>query len=345
MEFFGEKLVIKLWETLAEKGVGSLLSPWQTGRDGKARNNLRREELLMLAQAEVDAADIRAGRKCLEKNGSLRLLTNKQSVDGTTEPHIVGRIEPTISLQSLAEVSIRNSATDEARREINTSKAVIYAEEVLSNDPQTPPDRSIDDDWIFTWRDYAGGVSTEDLQQLWGKVLAGEVKSPGSYSLRTLEFLRGLSKDEAEHISKLASFVIEGRIVRSLKQHLEAQGVTFGLLLAMQELGLLSGVEAVGLNTQYKSSVSERFTLALRSNGKVLVVENDDPSKVLKLEVYLLTGVGNQLLGLGSFPANLDYLRLAGKEIIKQGFTVQLADWVQTTENEGRYFNAEKLDA
>ena len=84
MEFFGEKLVIKLWETLAEKGVGSLLSPWQTIREGKARNNLRREELLMLAQAEVDTADIRAGRKRLEMDGGLRLLTNEQPTDGTT---------------------------------------------------------------------------------------------------------------------------------------------------------------------------------------------------------------------------------------------------------------------
>lgn len=345
MEFFGEKLVIKLWETLTEKGVGSLLSPWQIGREGKARNNLRREELLMLAQAEVDTADIRAGRKSFERDGSLRLLTNKLPADGTTEQYAGGIIEPTINFLSLADVSARNSATEEARREINASKAIIYAEEVLSNDPQTPPERSIDDDWLFTWRDYAGGVSTEDLQQLWGKVLAGEVKSPGSYSLRTLEFLRGLSKDEAEHISSLASFVIEGRIVRSLKPFLDEHGVTFNLLLAMQELGLLSGVEALGLTTSYKSLASERFVRALRSNGKVLVVENDDPSKVLTLEVYLLTGVGSQLLGLGSFPANIDYLRLAGKEIIKQGFAVQLADWVQMTENEGKYFNPEKLDA
>lgn len=242
-------------------------------------------------------------------------------------------------------MSVRNRATDEGRREINASKAVIYAEEVLSNDSQTPPDRPIDDDWLFTWRDYAGGVSTEDLQQLWGKVLAGEVKSPGTYSLRTLEFLRGLSKDEAEQISRLASFVIEGRIVRSLKQYLAEQGITFGLLLAMQELGLLSGVETTGLKAQYKSVDSERFVRALRSNGKVLVVENDDPSKVLELEVYLLTGVGSQLLGLGSFPTNLEYLRLVGNEVIKKGFSVQLADWVQTAENEGQYFNAEKLDA
>lgn len=73
MDFPGEKLVIKLWETLAEKGVGSLLSPWQAGREGRARNEVRRQEILMLAQAEKDAADIRSGKKQLRADGTLLL--------------------------------------------------------------------------------------------------------------------------------------------------------------------------------------------------------------------------------------------------------------------------------
>ena len=54
----------------------------------------------------------------------------------------------------------------------------------------------------------------------------------------------GISKDEAEQISKLASFVIEGFIVRSLMEYLNEQGITTTQMLAMQELGLVSGVEA-----------------------------------------------------------------------------------------------------
>ena len=104
----------------------------------------------------------------------------------------MGRMEPTVDFQSLVEASVRSNATQEARKEINVSKAIIYAEEALANDAQVPPGRSIDEDWLFAWRDYAGRVSTEDLQKLWGNVLAGEVKSPGTYSVRTLEFIRGL---------------------------------------------------------------------------------------------------------------------------------------------------------
>lgn len=343
MEFPGEKLVVKLWETLAEKGVGSLLSPWQTVREGRARNEVRRQELLMLAQAEVDAAEIRAGRQHLKEDGTLRLLLSDATDRKAADPS--ERIEPTLSLPNLVDASIRASASESARREINASKAIIYAEEALAADSQIPPDRSVDDDWLFSWREYAGRVSTEDLQQLWGRILAGEVKSPGSFSFRTLEFLKGLSKHEAEQISTLASFVIEGRIVRSLAEYLKDQGVSFDLLLGLQELGLLSGVEAIGLNTNYKSVQADRYVKPLRSNGKVLVVENEDPGKTLSLEVYVLTAVGSQIMGLGNFPANLEYLRLVAKEVLKQGFTVALADWDQISENEGRYSNAEKIDA
>ena len=38
MEFPGEKLVTKMWETLAEKGIGAALQPWHEKRLGEARN-------------------------------------------------------------------------------------------------------------------------------------------------------------------------------------------------------------------------------------------------------------------------------------------------------------------
>jgi len=342
LELPGEKLVIKLWETLTDKGVGSLLTPWQAERLGKANNIVRRNELLMLAQAEKDAEDIRAGRKRFEPDGLLRLLPSSSSSSSALVDS-KGRIEPTIEIESLAQVANQYNMAQEARKEINVSKAIIHAEEVLAQDPQTPPERPVEEDWLYSWREYAGRVSTDELQQLWGKILAGEVKSPGTYSFRTLEFLKGLSKDEAEHVSKLASFVIEGVILRNLKQHLDESGISFDLLLKMQELGLLSGLEAIGLTLTFKSTLPTQFLFGLRSNGKVLVVEHDDPTKVLILDVYPVTTIGKQLLGLGNFQPNLEYLRLVGKEFVKQGFTVNLADWVQLTESEGKYFNAEKI--
>ncbi|MBT3436945.1 MAG: hypothetical protein HOH02_00715 [Oceanospirillaceae bacterium] len=50
MDYPGEKLLFKLWETLAEKGVGELLVPWQEKRLASARAEIRRNEILMIAQ-------------------------------------------------------------------------------------------------------------------------------------------------------------------------------------------------------------------------------------------------------------------------------------------------------
>lgn len=339
MELPGEKLVIKLWETLAEKGIGSLLSPWQAGREGRGRNEVRRQEILMLAQAEKDAAEIRAGRKQLQPDGNL-LLTNSQAPRAL---ELDGRIEPTLALSNAVDLGNRAAAAAAARSEINSAKAILFGEEQLAADTQAPPTRDVDEDWLFAWRDLAGKVSAEDLQRLWGSVLSGEVKAPGRYSIRTLEFLKTLSKVEAEMISTLAGYVIDGRIARSQDVYLESKGLNFSKLLVMQELGVVSGVEAVGLTTTYKSVVEEKLVRAFVSHRKALIVEHDDPSKSLEFQIYMLTEVGRQVLGLGSFEPDVEYIQLIGKEFVKKGFSVKLADWREVSETQGEYFNSQEV--
>lgn len=345
LDFPGEKLVIKLWETLAEKGVGSLLAPWQARRDGRVRNDVRRQEILMLAQAEHDAAEVRAGRMLLRQDGSIVRLPPPGGTDDVGGVSVDGRIEPHLGLRAAIAAAATTTAADAARHAINSAKAVLVAEDQLAADPQEPPDRPVEDDWLFAWREYAGRVSSEDLQRLWGSVLAGEVKSPGRHSIRTLDFLKGLSRAEVELLSKLARFIVDGSVVRTQAECLSAQGLPFGVLLRLQELGVLSGVEAVGLSARYTTIEPGRFLKALTSHNRVLVVEDADETKILQIEIYRLTDVGRQVLNLGSFEPDVDYLRAVGKAIAAQGFQVQLAHWKQETETQGRYFNPVSIDA
>ncbi|WP_284335934.1 DUF2806 domain-containing protein [Comamonas sp. NoAH] len=338
MDFPGEKLVIKLWETLTEKGIGALLSPWQAAREGRVRNEVRRHEILMLAQAETDAADIRSGKKQLLPDGTL-LLTSAAGIRPATDE----RIEPTLSISAAVEYGSRAAVAAAARSEINATKAILFAEEQLATDSQIPSDRNVDEDWLFAWREHAGKVSTEDLQRLWGSVLAGEVKAPGSYSIRTLEFLKMLSKEEAEKISKLARYVIHGDIAISQAKYLESKGLAFSTLLQMQELGVVSGIDSFGLTKTYKSLVENKFFRALVSHSKALIVEHVDPAKELNFEIYTLTAIGRQVLGLGTFEPDIEYLRLVGKEIAGKGFSVRLADWRQVSDTQGQYGNAQEI--
>ena len=333
MEFPGEKLVLKMWETIAGKGIGSALKPWHEKRLGRAKNEVRKDEILMLAEAEKLAEDIRAGKVSLAHK---RLEYKAETKE---------RIEPIFNTEQLSKIVTDNNIAESIRNDVNVNKAVLVAESVLLDEQQPSSNEKVDDDWLHTWRENAGKVSTSELQDLWGRILAGEVKNPGSYSIRTMEFLKGLSKDEAELISKLAKYVIAGNIIRDKDKFLEAEGIPFGALLFLQEIGVVSGVEALGLSIQLKSVIPEKYLKPLISNNKALIIEHDDPSKILKLGIYQLTHIGKQVLALASFTSNEDYLCSVGQDIAKQGYTVQFGDWEQLSKDQGRLNNPRAIEA
>jgi hypothetical protein len=61
----------------------------------------------------------------------------------------------------------------------------------------TEPAPELDDDWLNVFERYAGDASTDRMQRLWGRVLAGEVRRPGRFSIRTLRFLSEFSQQDA----------------------------------------------------------------------------------------------------------------------------------------------------
>lgn len=308
----GEQLLIKLWETLADKGIGNLLKPWQTRRQGLAEIAVKRFEVLALADAEKQADEIRAGRFKISQGKHINLVSTL-GTDATIDD------EPT-----LHEVANRIAVSDTIRKEVNVAKAISYAEDSLRDDPSPPSDEGIDPDWLFRWRDYASGVSSDEAQELWGRILAGEVKNPGACSYRLLEFVRNLTTSEAQLIGKIAPFVLSGSIPRN--SDLGNFGISNNELRLLQEFGILSGLEALGLSVTYKSVFKERFACILRCHKRGLVVEHADPSKNLKFEVYPVTSLGSQVFKLGSFEANEEHLIVFAKELIKQDFNVSLAD-------------------
>ena len=335
MEAPGEKLLNKLWDTIADKGIASLLKPWQMRREGRATIDLRREEMLAIAQAELDVEAIRKGEKLLLPNGDLVTLP-------TPIVHDIIQIEaepPQLAIPYIADIADRNSKIEDARKEIALAKAVLHAEEELKSDTEEPSEDSLSDDWLLRWRDCAASVSSEELQSLWGKVLAGEIKSPGRYSLRTLEFLRNLEQHEAKAIEKISPFVVNGFIFRGNDSVLEDEGIRFGDLLSMQEIGVLAGVDTLGLQIKWQSMNPTTFEQVLTSHGKLLHVTADDPSKTLSLKVCSVTAMGKQILKLGTFQPNEKMLMAIAETIKGMGFQVEIGRYIPIDENQIRTFD------
>jgi hypothetical protein len=336
----GDELLGKLWDTVAREGIGSLASPWQTRRQGKANVDARRDELLILAQTEVDVADIKAGKKTFTEDRRLVSLVQSDGESPVIELSI-GRIEPTFSLEDLQQNTLTSRQARHIQEQINVTKAVLFAEEELENNYTEGSEQDIDSDWFVRWRDSVEKVSSEDLQRLWAKALAGELASPGSYSLRTLEFIKNISKSEAHEISRLAPFSLSGTVfqVEAIKE----AGLDFSYLLEMEDMGILSGVKGGGLQFTLSTRIADFYEQALFHNNRILIITHENKDKKAPFATYKVTRLGLEVLRLGVFPMNSDYLEQVGLEAKKQGFKVVIADWVQTTKTHGQYSNSREL--
>lgn len=322
----GEDLLARLWETLAEKGLGSLLKPGQMRREGLANLELERAKILTNAQAEREAGEIKSGRKQLAdfSMGLQFSVTPSAAKDQSI------RIEPVISMDYAVTAATSSVVREAMRREINVSNAIIFAEESLSNDQGPAPEDKVDEDWLYRWSGCAGEVSSEELQKLWGRLLAGEVKHPGSYTLRCLDFLRNLSQAEAKLIEVASKLRINNYIWRSEKHHEE---LGFSGLLQLQELGMLSGVDSQGLTYTSKglSPNASEWRKVLVSNSRCIIVRSEDHAAELAFDVYSFTKLGIQIMTLGEFQSDESYLVEFGRSLMANGLKVSLANIVEHT--------------
>ncbi|EBQ5257945.1 TPA: DUF2806 domain-containing protein [Salmonella enterica] len=76
----------------------------------------------------------------------------------------------------------------------NTLKCLIhYANNLTSENIES----DIDLDFLFKWKDISKTIATKNMQVLWGKLLSMEYENPNTISLRSMDVLRNLRKEEA----------------------------------------------------------------------------------------------------------------------------------------------------
>ena len=306
------------------RGIGTIFEPWHTKRMGDAhaynkRHEIynKRDEMLALAQAEKDVKSI---------------------LDGTLQ--FDGK-----SLIATVKTNLNNDVLhQESTHQINICKAIIHAEDAIINDTNieciVENSKQVDNDWISSWRENVKHISNENMQELWGKILAGEVKSPGKYSMRTLQFMRNLSTIEADEISQLAEYNIHDQIIQDIP--INAKEKTFAYFLRMEEFGIIQGVSGIGLTTKYHSDNLDNYHRVLIYGKNLILINHIDPNQKLSIPFLPLTSLGKELLSLCQIQENNIYMDEFIKLIIQQGFTIKTTqEWTRSDcGHKINYFNA-----
>ncbi len=188
-------------------------------------------------------------------------------------------------------------------------------------------------DWLMRFFDAVGNISDDDLQQLWGKVLANEIMRPKACSLRTLDMIRNMSPEEAKIFSFLCQYVMQSGNTyyidsagfccdedghQTCRDYIQKQGLTY-------EEHIVPLLEAGALSTDHDLAIYINKDLNLEFHNDKLcgvVINYDDKAVLFRREAYFLTASGKELFHIihnsASFEADEEYALLCLKEMKKQ---------------------------
>jgi hypothetical protein len=270
--------------------AGPMLAPWAASREAKARLGSARidaETRRIEAESEAETSAIIAKARADARE---YLVTSDSEIHGTAEitrEDIIQRIE----FQERKRISNVKSVVDDAADELGDK-------EVDDHEP--------DPDWTARFFDCVQDVSSEDMQKLWAKILAGEVESQGRTSLRTLETLRNMTKHDAEVFHEVCEFVIAQHFVFYDDSVKDLAALSHVNLLHLEECGLVQ----IGHHLINLLPWSENWEIVLPyQDGGIIITSNSEPTEMLGVPVVGLTSAGCELSPLAQCTVNMEYLQ------------------------------------
>ena len=200
------------------------------------------------------------------------------------------------------------------REQINLEKVAKIAIAELKDTPElsVSTDDVISDDWLNGFEREAADKSSEEMQLLFGRILAGEIKRPKTFSLHTLRTIGQIDSEVAELFVKFCSMsltisvgddIVDVRILAIDKtagaNGLREHGLNYINLTLLQEHGLVSS--ALDSHAGYSTCVIEGDLpppIPLRFIGKtwgLRVLDLGDLTDLSEVRGVSLSKVGREL--------------------------------------------------
>lgn len=169
------------------------------------------------------------------------------------------------------------------------------------------PEECPSEDWLNRFFDYAESISEEDMQDIWAKLLAGEIKQPKSFSKRTLDVIRNLSSEEAQLMNKYSGRVF-GNNLPIMKNDDNLNDLT-----KLDDSGLLN------INPlSYKYSLKEHQKTILCADKHHLVEIYANSSTQLYYDICVLTEAGREIIQLIDPDLDLSFIEKLADTIVEK---------------------------
>lgn len=209
----------------------------------------------------------------------------------------------------------------------NTNLINICTKAAKYINSQAENNMDIDNDVFWGLIDHAKTISSDEMQDLIAKVLAGEYNTPGTYSMSTLQILKSLGKDELEKFAFMASFYLpEQGFIKDFftmtKESIAVRkevGLRYNDFLEMQNLGLIQSGDYTVTITLKKDSLTE-FPYP---RGFIVVKADKDLIDWRFPSCYELTTAGKQILQHLDIHESAPFKAWLGEFLRQQGLIIQ----------------------
>lgn len=330
----GKMLPIDKLIDILSRSVGRVSKPYFDKKD----IDTKAYEIRKLAEARADEMKIitNAIKENSSHTGGIEYKEEKISITSSKESSgIKGINNDPLSLEERAQERILFQAS---RAQLNVESIASFAAEKLKEEASVT-DEPVEEGWSDRFFKYAEEISDEELQEIWGRILASEIKSPKTYSLRTLELLRNLSKSEAEILVKVANLAIRrGNEYFLFKGDnddvLEKYGIGFSDILQLIEIGLIQPGDFMSLTL--KNSLTPQRT-AFTAGNIILSIDKKENTGDISISLNLFTKSGNELLQLINQAVPFEYLKEFANKTKREGINVQYGYILERTSTHIRH--------
>lgn len=218
--------------------VAPQIGPWMAGVTGTA---VARKAIARVLTGGLDFAMspldkyVQAQRDEREANSLIhRTVADAAAKSLAADAGLVERAIHTSVSEAIRKQKAREGVAYEAAKCLSEG-------EKLSGGTAEDTRETIDEAWMGAFLGYAERAATETMQAMWGKILAGEVRREGAFSMASLRVISEINQKTAEAFSKAVALSV-GRAIS-----LSAPELSSVDLLACEGAGLLVGVSGLSL--------------------------------------------------------------------------------------------------
>lgn len=203
---------------------------------------------------------------------------------------------------------------DTLQKQENLESVLILAnqkiEQKIDENLEKFEEKEPSQDWINSFTREAELASSDELRDRLAGILAGEIKSPGSFSRSTIRTIAEMDQDLLQNFSRALRYRLSDAI---LTEESWSSGEMFAIGTALEDAGLISGTSGF-IHKELKASHDGNIFLIIAATA---IVIKTNPGWEIQLSCWLITKVGQQIASLLDHPSNVDQLKLAVDRINK----------------------------